>query len=127
MFSGRREIIVLRDVVPNLGEGTLNAGAHPRQRVGDLRFAQPAGASAAIADPRTIRKTLRAAERERKSVARVIRRGGDDVVGRGELYGTLGMLIQNREILKMRIAIFDSTRQREHREQLRERGALMLT
>src|SRR5882757_8436705 len=126
MLSGRREIIVLRDVVPNLDEGALNAGAHPRQHVGNLRFAQSAGASAEIADPRNIRKPLGAAERERKHVARVIRRGGDYVVGRGELYCTLGMLIQNREILKMCIAIFDSARQREHREQLRKRGALVL-
>jgi hypothetical protein len=61
------------------------------------------------------------------STSRGLRRGGDDVVGRGELYGTLRMLIQNREILQMCIAIFDSARQREHREQLRERGALVLT
>lgn len=127
MVSGRREIIVFRNVVPNLGEGVLNAGTHPCQHVGNLRLAQSAGASAEIADPRTIRKALGAAERERKHVARVVRRGGDDVVGRGELYRALGVLIENREILKMCIAIFDGAGQRDHREQLRERGALVLT
>jgi hypothetical protein len=36
MLSGGREIFVLGDVVPNLGESTLNAGSHPRQHVGNL-------------------------------------------------------------------------------------------